>query len=179
MDSHLNHAANTRVDAVDRIVEGWVRQVPDFDSGPIQVFGRLNRVARLLDNNLRSFFQSHGLGIGDYDLMAALFRMGSPYMARPSSIARSSLLTSAGVTLRVDRMVKMGMVKRVNDLDDRRSVYVQLTDEGVDVVSRVALINRERQRRMLDSLTPEESAVLESVFRKLEQSLVIPGWPDQ
>jgi DNA-binding MarR family transcriptional regulator len=89
------------------------------------------------------------------------------------------LLTSAGVTLRVDRVVKMGMVKRVDDLDDRRSVYVQLTDEGVDVVSRVALLNRERQRRMLDSLTPEESAVLESVFRKLEQSLVIPGWPDQ
>lgn len=179
MNSHRKHAVNPSTDAVDRIVEGWVRQVPDFDSGPIQVFGRLNRVARLLDNNLRSFFQSHGLGIGDYDLMAALFRMGPPYMARPSSIARTSLLTSAGVTLRVDRMVKMGMVKRVNDLDDRRSVYVQLTDEGADVVSRVALLNRERQRRMLDSLTPAETATLESVFRKLEQSLVIPGWPDQ
>lgn len=178
MNSHDGHVPHLGPDAVDRIVEGWVRQVPDFDSGPLQVFGRLNRVARLLDNNLRSFFQAHGLGIGDYDLMAALFRMGHPYMARPSSIARTSLLTSAGVTLRVDRMVKMGMVKRVNDLDDRRSVYVQLTDEGADVVSRVALLNRERQRRMLNSLTAEESAILESVFRKLEQSLVIPGWPD-
>lgn len=179
MNDPRNHASNPKADAVDRIVEGWVRQVPDFDSGPIQVLGRLNRVARLLDNNLRSFFQQHGLGIGDYDLMAALFRMGPPYMARPSSIARTSLLTSAGVTLRVDRMVRMGMVKRINDLDDRRSVYVQLTDQGADVVSRVAKLNRERQRRMLDSLTPEETAALESVFRKLEQSLVIPGWPDQ
>jgi DNA-binding MarR family transcriptional regulator len=174
-----NHTHQTDRDAVDRIVEGWNRQVPDFDSGPLQVFGRLNRVARLLDNNLRVFFQEHGLGIADYDLMAALFRMGPPYMAKPSSIARSSLLTSAGVTLRVDRMVKTGMVKRVNDLDDRRSVYVQLTDQGVDVVSRVALLNRERQRRMLDSLSAEDAAVLEDVFRKLEQSLLRPGWPDE
>lgn len=179
MNSSQNHAINTGNDAVDRIVDGWVRQVPDFDSGPIQVFGRLNRVARLLDNNLRVFFQEHGLGIADYDLMAALFRMGPPYMAKPSSIARASLLTSAGVTLRVDRMVKTGMVKRVSNLDDRRSVYVQLTDEGIDVVERVALLNRKRQRRMLDTLTPDEAAMLESVFRKLEQSLVIPGWPDQ
>ncbi len=178
MNDPRSHASPPKVDAVDRIVEGWVRQVPDFDAGPLQVFGRLNRVARLLDNNLRNFFQSHGLGIADYDLMAALFRMGPPYMAKPSSIARTSLLTSAGVTLRVDRMVKMGMVKRVDDLDDRRSVYVQLTDEGADLVSRVALLNRERQRRMLDTLSPEESRVLESAFRKLEHSLVIPGWPD-
>lgn len=176
MTEHRHHPDR---DAVDRIVEGWVRQVPDFDSGPIQVFGRLNRVARLLDNNLRTFFQDHGLGIADYDLMAALFRMGPPYMAKPSAIARTSLLTSAGVTLRVDRMVKMNMVQRVNDLDDRRSVYVQLTDQGVDVVSRVALLNRERQRRMLNSLSAEEAAVLETAFRKLEHSLVIPGWPDQ
>lgn len=179
MNENRNHAIHTDYDAVDRIVEGWVRQVPDFDSGPLQVFGRLNRVARLLDNNLRLFFQEHGLGIADYDLMAALFRMGPPYMAKPSSIARTSLLTSAGVTLRVDRMVKTGMVKRVSNLDDRRSVYVQLTDQGVDVVSRVALLNRERQRRMLDALTAEEANVLERAFRKLEDSLVIPGWPDE
>jgi DNA-binding MarR family transcriptional regulator len=70
-------------------------------------------------------------------------------------------------------------VQRVNDLDDRRSVYVQLTDQGVDVVSRVALLNRERQRRMLNLLSAEEASVLETAFRKLEQSLVIPGWPDQ
>lgn len=179
MNDYRNHATQTDNDAVDRIVDGWVRQVPDFDSGPIQVFGRLNRVARLLDNNLRLFFQEHGLGIADYDLMAALFRMGPPYMAKPSSIARTSLLTSAGITLRVDRMVKTGMVKRVDNLDDRRSVYVQLTDEGIDVVSRVALLNRERQRRMLDTLTPDEAVMLESVFRKLEQSLIVPGWPDK
>ena len=179
MNENRNQTTQTNKDAVDRIVEGWNRQVSDFDSGPLQVFGRLNRVVRLLDNNLRVFFQEHGLGIADYDLMAALFRMGPPYMAKPSSIARTSLLTSAGVTLRVDRMVKTGMVKRVNDLDDRRSVYVQLTDVGVDLVSRVALLNRERQRRMLDSLSTEEASVLEVVFRKLEQSLLRPGWPDE
>ena len=175
------HAPTSQVeeDAVDRIAKGWSGQVPDFDPGPLQVFGRLNRVARLLDNNLRAFFQEHGLGIADYDLMAALFRVGPPYMAKPSSLARSSLLTSAGITLRVDRMVKTGMVERIRDLNDRRSVYVQLTDQGLELVSRVALLNRERQRRMLDSLTSADAAVLEDVFRKLERRLLRPGWPDE
>lgn len=178
VNENRNLANSIEADAVDRIVEGWNRQVADFDSGPIQVFGRLNRVARLLDNNLKVFFQQHGLGIADYDLMAALFRMGPPYQAKPSSIARSSLLTSAGVTLRVDRLVESGMVRRLNDLDDRRSVYVQLTPAGADVVSRVAQLNRERQRRMLEALSAEEALILEGAFRKLERSLLRPGWPD-
>ena len=178
VNESLNSTNRIDADAVDRIVEGWTRQVPDFDSGPIQVFGRLNRVARLLDNNLRVFFQQHGLGIADYDLMAALYRMGPPYQAKPSSIARSSLLTSAGVTLRVDRLVDNGMVERLNDLDDRRSVYVRLTPEGAEVVSRVAQLNRERQRRMLESISLDEAIILEQAFRKLERSLLRPGWPD-
>jgi DNA-binding MarR family transcriptional regulator len=174
----LNQVHSSDSDAVDRIVEGWTRQVPNFDSGPIQVFGRLGRVARLLDNNLRVFFQQHGLGVADYDLMAALFRMGPPYQAKPSSIARSSLLTSAGVTLRVDRLVDNGMVERHQDFDDRRSVYLRLTSNGADVVRRVAQVNRERQRRMLKSLSLEEAIILEQAFRKLEQLLLRPGWPD-
>lgn len=179
MSEGRDQTTEVEEDAVDRIIKGWSRQVPGFDPGPLQVFGRLNRVARLLDNNLRAFFQEHGLGIADYDLMAALFRVGPPYMAKPSSLARSSLLTSAGITLRVDRIVKTGMVERIHDLDDRRSVYVQLTDQGLDLVSRIALLNRERQRRMLDSLTSAEAAVLEDVFRKLERRLLRPGWPDE
>lgn len=166
-------------DVVDRTIEAWARQVPDFDPRPTQVFDRLQRVARLLDNNMGSFFHEHGIGVSDYGLMASLFRFGPPYMAKPSEIARASLLTPAGVTLRVDRLVKMSMVQRVKDPDDRRSVDVQLTDQGLVVVKRVALLSLERQRRMLNSLSVEEASVLETAFRKLERSLGILGWPDQ
>lgn len=45
----------SNVDAVDRIVDGWRRQLKGFDDLPLRVFGRMNRVSRLLELNLKTF----------------------------------------------------------------------------------------------------------------------------
>lgn len=165
-------------DAVDRIIDGWRRQFKSFDDLPLRVFGRMNRVSRLLELNLKNFFEFHGITISDYDLLAALYRRGEPYKAKPSEIAKTSLLTSAGVTLRVDRLVEAKFVKRFHDNLDRRIVQVGLTDEGLKLIRSLAVVHTKRERKMLEILSSDEKLILESAFRKLENYLLTPGWPD-
>jgi DNA-binding MarR family transcriptional regulator len=165
------------MDVVDRIIDGWHRQMKDFDDLPLRVFGRMTRVNRLLELNLKSFFESRGLSISDYDLLASLYRRGAPYRAKPSDIAKNSLLTSAGVTLRVDRLVEGKYAERFHDKVDRRIVQVGLTAEGLKLIKSLATVHTKRERKMVEILSVDERRTLEKAFRKLESYLINSDWP--
>ena len=59
-------------------------------------------------------------------------------------------------TSMVDRLVRKGLVERVQDPSDRRVVACRLTDEGGRAVERFWQISRERRRALADALTDEE-----------------------
>lgn len=68
-------------------------------------------------------------------------------------------------TSMVDRLVRKGLVERVQDPSDRRVVACRLTDEGTTAVERFWQISRERRLALADALTDEE---LETVVPALE-----------
>ena len=68
-------------------------------------------------------------------------------------------------TSMVDRLVRKGLVERVQDPSDRRVVACRLTDQGTTAVERFWQISRERRLALVDALTDEE---LETVVPALE-----------
>ncbi len=64
------------------------------------------------------------------------------------------------VTSMVDRLVKKGLVERVEDPSDRRVVACELTDEGKKAVERFWQVSRERRLALADALTLEELEVV-------------------
>ena len=77
------------------------------------------------------------------------------------------MLSSAGVTSRIDRLEHRGFVRRLADPNDRRGVMVELTDEGLEAVDAAVEANTISDRQLLDRLDPEEIVVLEGILRKL------------
>ncbi|GMA90427.1 hypothetical protein [Homoserinibacter gongjuensis] len=72
-------------DRVDRIQEQWRRERPDLDPTPQGVIGRLHRLADRLRDELITVYREHGLGEGDFDVLASLRRTGAPSSFRPAS----------------------------------------------------------------------------------------------
>ena len=68
-------------------------------------------------------------------------------------------------TSMVDRLVKKGLVERVQDPSDRRVVACRLTGEGRGVVGRFWQVSRERRLALADALTQDE---LEAVVPALD-----------
>ena len=68
-------------------------------------------------------------------------------------------------TSMVDRLVRKGLVERVQDPSDRRVVACQLTDEGRKAVERFWQVSRERRLALADALTLDQ---LEAVVPALE-----------
>ncbi|MFD0536210.1 MarR family winged helix-turn-helix transcriptional regulator [Actinomadura luteofluorescens] len=114
-------------DAVDRIVEQWARARPDLDASPMRVLGRLSRLTRIAERELKALFAEFGLERGEFDVLATLRRADSPGGITAGTLARSSMVTSGAVTNRLDRLVAKGYVTRDLDPANRRTVLVALT----------------------------------------------------
>ena len=158
-------------DRVDSILEQWAGERPDLDASPIGIFGRISRIDRLFEQSMAEFLRPFGLTLGLFDVLAALRRIGEPFQAKPSDLAAMTMLTSGGMTGRVDHLEKLNLVLRVPDPDDRRVMMAQLSPEGKELIDRLMGEHLERERARLVWLQSGEPEEFAGYLRKLEASL--------
>jgi len=123
-----------RRDQLDRMLDQWRRVRPEIDAEGMALVPRVMRVAHLYDAEMARASRSFGLKPGWLDVLSALRRVGPPYRMSASELARWVLLSSGGMTSRLDRMEEAGLVRRRPDPSDRRGVLVELTPGGREVI---------------------------------------------
>ncbi|MBH0121840.1 MarR family transcriptional regulator [Rhodococcus sp. CX] len=168
----MGHDTVPEHDAVDDIVSQWARQWPDLDVTPLEVLGRLHRTYLRYQSAIGRVFDEFGINMASFDVLAALRRAGEPYRMTSGQLAESSLVTTGGITLRIDRLVQAGLVRRERDEEDRRIVHAQLTDEGKKLIDEIAVAHFENEARMLAGLSAADQAALAGLLRKLEHSII-------
>jgi DNA-binding MarR family transcriptional regulator len=84
------------------------------------------------------------------------------------------MLSSAGITSRIDRLERRGLVRRLPDLNDRRGVIIELTDEGLAAVDEAVAALMASDRQLLARFEPGELTTLETLLRKLLAGLELP-----
>src|SRR5262245_25477953 len=154
-------------DTTDRQLAGWGGARPDIEVGALQVTARLTRVGAHLARRQEEVFGRFGLGRGEVGALSALRIAGPPHRLSPTRLAKGLMLSSAGVTSRIDRLERRGFVRRLDDPNDRRGVLIELTDEGLAAVDAAVAANSTSDRQLLERLDPEEIEQLESILRKL------------
>jgi DNA-binding MarR family transcriptional regulator len=169
--------AVAELDPVDAIVDQWRHERPDLDPSPIALFGRVHRVYLRYQAVITSVFGEFGLNPASFDVIAALRRAGSPYRKTASELAKGSLLSSAGVTFRLDRLEEAGLIDRIRDTTDRRVVHSQLTEKGLAAIEEAITAHLANEHRMLAGLTPDECAELARLLAKLEASILAADVP--
>ncbi len=152
-------------DRIDLVEAAWLRERPDLDVSPLQVIARLHRVANHLTDELVAVYARHGLSEGDFDVLATLRRSGPPFERSPGDLAASTLVTSGGMTKRVDRLVAAGLVTRRVSEDDARARVVALTERGREVVDAAFTEHMANERRLVDLIAPGQARALEDALR--------------
>ena len=161
-------------DQTDQMLSGWDEARPDLEVGTLQVTARLSRIGAHLARRQEATFDRFGLGRGEVGLLSALRIAGPPYRSSPTRLAKGLMLSSAGVTSRIDRLERRGLVRRLPDPDDRRGVIVELTDQGLEVVDAAVAALAINDRQLLERLDAQETAQLEAILRKLLGGLELP-----
>jgi DNA-binding MarR family transcriptional regulator len=158
-------------DHIDRIVAQWHGERPDLDMDALALFGRLLRITQLADSTLTGTMKDRGLQRGWFDLLAALRRAGSPYELNPTQLMAATMLSSGGITKRLDSMEVAGLVERRADPTDRRGTLVKLTRRGRTLVDRALEEHVAHEERLLAGLTPNQRKSLDGLLRTLLEHL--------
>jgi DNA-binding MarR family transcriptional regulator len=161
-------------DPTDRLLVGWDEARPDLQVGALQVTARLSRIGPHLARRQEEVFSRFGLNRGEVGALSALRIAGPPHQLSPTRLAKGLMLSSAGVTSRIDRLERRGFVRRLDDPNDRRGVIIELTDEGLAVVDTAVAANSASDRQLLERLEPQEIETLERLLRKLLAGLELP-----
>ena len=139
-------------DTTDQLLSGWDETRPDLDVGVLQVTARLSRIGPHLARRQDEVFGRFGLSRGEVGALSALRVAVPPYRLSPTRLSRGLMLSSAGVTSRIDRLERRGFVRRLADPDDRRGVIIELTDQGREVVDAAVAALAVGDRQLLERL---------------------------
>ena len=155
------------LDPIDELLRGWESVRPELDFQPMALFARCNRFVTLSLRKLEVTLNEHGLSVGEFDVLSALRRSGTPFTLRPSELAERVMVSRAGMTSRVDKLEENGFVERRRDPDDRRSEPIMLTKAGRRLVdgALVALLDAEAQ--LFASLSESQQRQMDTLLRRL------------
>ena len=158
-------------DWTDEALERWSAVDSKLEAEPSQVVERIGRIALLLGRWQDQVFSRFGMNRGEVGVLYALRGAGPPHRLSPTQLSRILMLTSAGVTSRLDRLERRGLLVRRPDPEDRRGVVVELTEQGSRMAEQAVGAVAEAQGALLSSLTEQELRTLGRLLRKLQSGL--------
>lgn len=159
-------------DRAQLAAEQWQQQRPDLDGFSMAVIGRLGELSQVVSrDHLLPFFAAHGLQAGEFDLLATLRRSGEPYALMPTALYESAMISSGGMTSRIDRLEKAGLIERRRHPSDRRGILVALTTAGFELIDSMLSAHVDNLQRVLAALSDEEKQQLHALTGKLLANL--------
>ena len=153
-------------DRVARIQAEWKRERPDLDVTPQGIIGRLHRLAVHLTGELVEVYARHGLGEGEFDVLATLRRAGAPFERAPGDLAEHTMVTTGAMTKRLDRLADAGLVERRAAEGDGRRRIVALTPAGLAVIDAAFTDHMANERRLVAQLSAEDRDTLEKILAR-------------
>ncbi|WP_405567018.1 MarR family transcriptional regulator [Streptomyces phaeochromogenes] len=160
-------AARTPTDPVDAIIDQWAAVRPDLDTAAMEVFGRVFRLSRAMGDRMEKTYARLGISRGEFDVLATLRRSGAPYALSPRQLSATLMLTTGGMTGRLDKLERAGFLRRSPDPHDRRALQVTLTDKGLTLVDEAVGAGLAVQTEALSSLDEEQADQLADLLRQL------------
>jgi DNA-binding MarR family transcriptional regulator len=156
--------------------------VDDTEAERVEVALLLRRLSVGMDALGQRFAELHGLGRTDVRALVAIMdaaRHGQALTA--GSLGAAVDLSSASVTALLDRLERVGHVRRVRDPADRRRVGLELSDTAL---AAGGAFFGALQRDLLQAMAAYSDAELDVVRRFLEEMAAViehhqvPGAPD-
>jgi DNA-binding MarR family transcriptional regulator len=126
----------------------------------------------------RQLLAEHGFGIDSYGVMITL--VGAPARRVPiGELGLQRNLSPSGISRSVDRLTKLGLVERVNNPNDRRSLLVGLTANGLRRL-RAAQVSHHRivREMLLTHFDRDDLTRLGELWEKaMPGAISSPTWP--
>lgn len=123
----------------------------------------LGRASLQVSNQFHAIVKARGLSVLEWRVLGQL----SSGAETVSTLAEMALSKQPTLTKVLDRMVKDGLVARLEDAADRRRTFVRLTEKGRIMAAELVPLAREHEAQVLAGYAPREAAALKRALKTL------------
>ena len=85
----------------------------------------------------------------------------------PSALGRVIPVDAAAISRQLDKLREKGLIRRRRLTRDRRSVRVELTEEGRELVPKLSPLAHANNTRFLEGITEDEQTALSAIIQKM------------
>ena len=128
------------------------------------------KMARVFAEQVGKDLEKLGMPYSDYPVLAHLNEVGR---AKTQKLGEVAIITSGTITHTVNKLVKQGYVEKVQDDDDRRVYWVQITDQGREDFNRVHEAHMKHLNYLLEDFTEEEKIGFIETLKQLGRKVAL------
>ena len=137
---------------------------PPETAESLRAYVKLFRASKAVLARVEANLASHGLTLNQLGVLEAILHKG-PLTHR--ELGRKVLTSAGNMTDVVDKLEQRGLVRRVRHPGDRRSVKVELTEEGHKLIEDLFPHHAKRIHAAMGGLNDEELRTLGQLLRCL------------
>ncbi len=150
-----------------------------FDSLEQEAFLNLWRTYDRLKTLEDALFDQFSLTAQQYNALR-LLKASHPEKIPTLVLAGQLVSRAPDITRLLDRLVDRGYIERERPAENRRSVYIGITEAGLELLDTLAVQVRDCHRRQLGHLSPQELETLTELLSKVREPHEMPEslWRD-
>ena len=160
---------------IDETIQTWSDERPDLDFASMELSLKLNSIVRAVSDEIAQQIDDLGINLGEFDVLATLRRHGRGAKLTPKEISAATFVTPSGLTNRLARLEKMGLISRQADPDDGRGALIKITAAGKRVADRGIEIVVATQDRYMNDLSTQMKKGLDQSMTRLIKTLDVRG----
>lgn len=154
-------------DQIDEFLDELSPELPRLDLVTEGIVDRISFLNRHLKRAMEETLAERGLSHGEWSVLGMLKRPGPPYRRTPGQLARHADLSTGAMTNRLDRLEQAGLVRRLPDPDDRRSIQVELTEAGHRAWEESVDAQARKEEVIVSALSAKEREQLNALLRRV------------
>ena len=152
-------------DSIDRFLAVVLPRFPTLDPTAEAAVDRMTRIVKHLDKLSGRISARFGINVGEFKVLLKLDRHGA---MTAGELADVLSLSSGATTNRLDGLEEAGYLTRTRDPEDRRSVLVDVTPAGRDLLDKVVDAQGGEERDLLAVLSVEDRDRLNDLLRSID-----------
>lgn len=156
-------------DFVDTLIQEWLETVPTLDLSGLPIIARIVRMSHYISQFIDANLARYNLNVGEFEVLAALARNPDRQLS-PKELQKKILISSGGLSNRINRLEEKKFIVRIPDPADRRGVIVKITPEGRKLTLEAVETHVAIEKSLVQGLDAENKDQLAMLLKKLIQS---------
>ncbi|SHF71448.1 MarR family winged helix-turn-helix transcriptional regulator [Ornithinibacillus halophilus] len=136
------------------------------DNLSLKAFVVLMKASKSLQEQVKKDISNHGMKTSDFAVLEALYHKGKQTVRE---ISEAVLINTGSITYVIDKLENKNYVERRHCSEDRRVVYIHITEEGKQIMDEIFPKHQKVIEQMFNGVNSEELQTTINVLKRVGQ----------